>query len=264
MQWGCYANHRHTLPRRGDSALIRYNEMATSLLFKVEDVFDVPRRGCFIVPAIPEGLDFRMRANDQIELHTPDGQVLETHIASIELLKVQDGPSRMVIMLPREIAKRDVPAGTEVWIDPMNALISKTVAILREFHDLSDDEIYRKTVAAGIEPKHAARLVELLPMAYCRLILAGSGTRFSDMFQRRQHNGSLTHERALASEPLWKEITSFARTEQGRVTGRDLLSIAARSAEFDAANQLLNRGVKPQNIVLSTTVFPWAEEGPTL
>jgi hypothetical protein len=86
------------------------------LLFTVEDKFEISGRGCVIVPAIPEGLDFRIRAKDQIELRTPDGHVFQTHIASVELAKPQDGSScRMVIMLPPDIAKQDVPTGTEVW-----------------------------------------------------------------------------------------------------------------------------------------------------
>jgi hypothetical protein len=66
--------------------------------------------------ADPEGSDFRVRANDQIELRTPEGRVLQTHIASVELGKHQNAPCRMVIMLPSDIAKRDVPTGTEVWL----------------------------------------------------------------------------------------------------------------------------------------------------
>jgi hypothetical protein len=166
----------------------------------------------------------------------------------------------MVIMLPRDITKQDVPTGTEVWFDRMNSIISKTVAIFRELPDASDDEIYHKTIAAGIEPKHAARLVEFLPMAYCRLLLAGTGPRFSDMLQRRRHDGGLSHEQTLAAEPLWTEIMSFARAEQGRgVPGKDLLALAARSAEFDAVNQLLNRGAKPEDITLSTVVLAWPD-----
>ena len=87
------------------------------LLLKVEDVFDICGRGCVMVPAIPEGLDFRVRAKDQIELRTPDQRVFQTHIASIELAKPKDGsPCRMVIMLPRDFVKQDIPIGTEVWI----------------------------------------------------------------------------------------------------------------------------------------------------
>lgn len=83
-------------------------------LFKVEDVFSISGRGCVVVPAIPQGLDFRIRANDPIELRTPDGRVLSTHIASIEIAKTAKG-SRMVVMLPPDFGKEDVPKGTEVW-----------------------------------------------------------------------------------------------------------------------------------------------------
>ena len=86
------------------------------LLIKVEDVFYFSERGCVVVPAVPEGFDF-IRAKDQIELHTPDGRRLQTHIASIELPKPKDGsPCRMAIMLPPDITKQDVPVGTEVWL----------------------------------------------------------------------------------------------------------------------------------------------------
>jgi hypothetical protein len=85
------------------------------LLFKVEDMFDVPGRGCVIVPVIPDGSDVKVRAADLIQLRAPDGRVSDTHIASIELLKPQHGNRRMAIMLPRDLAKRDIPVGTEVW-----------------------------------------------------------------------------------------------------------------------------------------------------
>jgi hypothetical protein len=102
-------------------------------------------------------------------------------------------------------------------------------------------------------------------MASSRLVLAGMGIRFPDCFQRKLVDGSLSPERALASEPLWEKARSFAMAErQMGVTGKDLLAIAARSSEFDAANQLLNQGAKPGDIVLTTTVFQWPEEGPAL
>jgi len=98
-------------------------------------------------------------------------------------------------------------------------------------------------------------------MVYCRLILVGTGTCFSDMFRRRLHDGTLSPKRTLASEPAWKEVVRFAKTEQGRVTGSELIAVAAHGAEFDAVNHLLNRGAKPEDIALTTMVLPWPEEG---
>ena len=85
------------------------------LLFKVEDVFDITGRGCVLAPFVPDGLAFTIRAEDRIQLRTPSGRLFDTHIASIELLKMRDGPCRMAIMLPRDLTKNDVPVGTEIW-----------------------------------------------------------------------------------------------------------------------------------------------------
>jgi len=91
-----------------------------TLLFKVEDVFDISGRGCVLVPVIPNDLDLKIRPKDQIQLRTPDGLVFDSHIASIEFLhgKKPDGSRgcRFAIMLPRDLVKQDVPVGTEVWL----------------------------------------------------------------------------------------------------------------------------------------------------
>lgn len=52
-----------------------------------------------------------------------------------------------------------------------------------------------------------------------------------------------------------------AEIEHG-ISAQDLLSVAARSAEFDAANQLLNKGSKLQNIAFTPLVLNWPEDGP--
>lgn len=55
----------------------------------------------------------------------------------------------------------------------------------------------------------------------------------------------------------------FANEEVARgVSAEDLLAIASRSAEFDAANQLLNKGSKLQNLVFTPVVLQWGEDGP--
>jgi hypothetical protein len=43
-----------------------------TLLFKVEDVFEIVGRGCVIVP-VPIGADFKIQARDQIQLRTAGG-----------------------------------------------------------------------------------------------------------------------------------------------------------------------------------------------
>jgi hypothetical protein len=114
-------------------------------------------------------------------------------------------------------------------------VISRAVNIFRELPESSDLRNLPQSSRAGVKPKHAARLVEFLPVAYCRLIFAGTGTRFADMFRRRLHDDALSPERTLASD-AWTEVMRFAKTEQGQVTGSELVAVAAHSAEFDVLN----------------------------
>jgi len=87
-----------------------------TFLFKIEEVFEVPTRGCVIVPVIEEGADFRIRARDAIQLRTPEGRTLDTHIGSVEFLKQAVGACRIGILLPSDVRKQDVPKGSEVWL----------------------------------------------------------------------------------------------------------------------------------------------------
>ena len=147
----------------------------------------------------------------------------------------------------------------------MNPVIAEAVTIFREFPNASDVEVLRRLVATGCERVMAARLVEFVPMAYCRLLLADSGVRFSGCFQRKLADGKLSAEQRLAANPLWAEAVSFAESEKkAGITGKALLVLAARSAEFDAANQLANQGSKLEDIVLMPTVFQWPEAGPEI
>lgn len=138
----------------------------------------------------------------------------------------------------------------------MNPAIGQAVAIFREFPNASNEEILSKLLAAGTDRPTASRLVEFLPMAYCRVVLSESGINFSDRFQRRLADGRLSPQQRLDSEPLWSETLSFAWSEKrSAVSGKSLLAIAAHGAEFDAVNQLANQGSKLNDITLVPSVF---------
>jgi len=87
-----------------------------TFLFKIEECFEIHGRGCVIVPVIAEQADFKIRPQDAIQLRTPDGRTLNTHIGSVELLKPQVGSCGMAILLPTDIQKQDVPKGSDVWL----------------------------------------------------------------------------------------------------------------------------------------------------
>jgi hypothetical protein len=144
----------------------------------------------------------------------------------------------------------------------MSEDIAKAVSVFRTSPNLPDEEVYITLVHDGVERHRAARLVEFLPIVYCRLILRNSGARFSNTFQRKLPGG-ICEELPLSSEPVWNEAVEFASAEVERgVSSKDLLAVAGRSAEFDIANQLLNKGSKLVNIVFTSPVFDWSERGP--
>jgi hypothetical protein len=91
--------------------------LGVTFLSKVEHAFVVTGRGLFIMPAVPQG-NFRLSERCPIQLRTPDGQVLDTHVAAVEFLY---GPEevpqrRLTLMMPNDIAAQDVPNGTEIWL----------------------------------------------------------------------------------------------------------------------------------------------------
>jgi hypothetical protein len=144
----------------------------------------------------------------------------------------------------------------------VNEDLSRAVAIFRSSPNSKDDEVYRRLVADGVEHHLAAHLIEFLPIAYCRLILAGSGARFSNTFRRKLPDGTYGTY-LLSSEPVWDAAVTFAHSEADRnVPGRDLLAVAARSAEFHAANQLLQKGSKLENLSFTPPILIWPESGP--
>jgi hypothetical protein len=91
------------------------------LILKVEDVFDVAGRGLSLAPAIPTNLGFEIRPKDRIQLRTPSGRILDTHIASFSFGKpIGGGRTIVAIELPPDIPRDDVPIGTEVSFLPSN------------------------------------------------------------------------------------------------------------------------------------------------
>jgi len=122
-----------------------------------------------------------------------------------------------------------------------------------------DAAIISRLVDLGIDDSYAAQLAIFVPVAYCRLLLKETGVRFSNSFCRVLPDGSISSEQPLASEPIWNGALDFARREIARgMQAGDLLSIAGRSPEFEAANNLLQRGAHLEDIALTSLVVKTA------
>ncbi len=62
----------------------------------------------------------------------------------------------------------------------------------------------------------------------------------------------MSPEQPLSAEPIWNQVVAFALAQaKSGVSGKDLLAVAIRSPEFSAANQLLNKGSKLEDIVFT-------------
>lgn len=143
--------------------------------------------------------------------------------------------------------------------------ISTAIRVLRESPDSSDEEIFSALVRAGVGRNYAARLVEFIPMVYCRLLLSNSRARFSDKFRRRIRESELSSEHLLASEAVWIEVSDFAKAEASRGFKKEKwFALAARSAEFDTINRMLNQGADLANVILTPVLLNWPEEGPSV
>jgi hypothetical protein len=141
---------------------------------------------------------------------------------------------------------------------------NETATALTAFKDFSNDsdaQIHSRLVAGGMDRRTAARLIEFIPAACCRLLLSKSGVHFSEKFRRVDGDARFTVQ-SLNTEPVWREVWSYVSEIGAMQTPTTILEIAARSAEFNAVNQLLNNGSTPQNIRLGPTTFAWPDCGP--
>ena len=93
--------------------------MRSTLLFVVEDAFQITGRGCVLVPgpsAEPGGP--ALRVGDRIRLIKPDGQEIDTQVRGVEMIHRRPPPKVITapILLPKEITKDQVPVGTRVLL----------------------------------------------------------------------------------------------------------------------------------------------------
>ncbi|MDQ8209761.1 hypothetical protein QEH52_19740, partial [Coraliomargarita sp. SDUM461003] len=79
-------------------------------------MFEISRRGLVLVPGIKEGKP-NVVVGEEITLYRPDGSVLETQIAGIEMINYHTIPREIAvpILLPKEIKKEEIPEGTLVY-----------------------------------------------------------------------------------------------------------------------------------------------------
>lgn len=137
--------------------------------------------------------------------------------------------------------------------------LKRAMQLLQSHEQLDDANLAATFVERGFDLEEGRRLIEFLPLAFGRVLLARIGTTVQPTCMRTTKSG-IAVERRLDKNALWREISDFVDEQvTGGLSDNDLLRLAGRSAEFDAVNQLLNQGSDARTIVLSPPAFSWID-----
>ena len=90
-------------------------EFCVTFVSKIEEMFRITGRGFVIVPAALEP-GVRLKAKDAIQLRTPDGRLLDTHVVAVEFLCGPKVRHNLALLLPSDIKEQGIPLGTEIWL----------------------------------------------------------------------------------------------------------------------------------------------------
>ena len=88
-------------------------------LFKICDTFQITNGGLVVATDLKEedakAKGIRLKVGDTLELRRPDGSRVMSGIAGIGMLNPSVPNRPLDFLLSAEIAKEDVPVGTEAW-----------------------------------------------------------------------------------------------------------------------------------------------------
>jgi hypothetical protein len=134
---------------------------------------------------------------------------------------------------------------------------SRAVAVMHRMHDRPDEEIVDALVSLGAEKRHAIALVDFLPIAFGRPVLAKLGVRVSETGEI--HEGEATRTLRLLDDPVFADAAALANAayEHGTMPADVFRALALRGAELGAVNQALSKGSKAEDLLLSPPMFRW-------
>jgi hypothetical protein len=134
--------------------------------------------------------------------------------------------------------------------------VAQAVAVFQA-HPAADDETIDAALRArGIDERLVVRLIQFLPSAFCRVLLAPQGVRFRGQYVVMGPRGKDLGTYELADEPVFVEATIAARRELETEHGRQTFpAIAWRSSECKAVYSLVEQGEPLEAIICAALIL---------
>ncbi|HVV81501.1 MAG TPA: DUF6348 family protein, partial [Kofleriaceae bacterium] len=118
--------------------------------------------------------------------------------------------------------------------------VGRAIADLATGGGRSDGELRAAMEARGVDPRDAALLVALVPLAFGRVLVEGSGAELSPVARLVDAAGHPRGELVLADDPIFDEATWLAG--RGTLDREQFLAVAGRSPELRALDDLADAG----------------------
>jgi hypothetical protein len=128
---------------------------------------------------------------------------------------------------------------------------------MHRMHDRPDEEIVDALAALGAPLRHAFALVDFLPIAFGRPVLAKLGVRASETGEI--HEGEAARTIRLLDDPVFADAAALANDAyaHGTMPPDVFRALVLRGAEIDAVNKALSAGSQAADLVLSPPMFRW-------
>lgn len=130
--------------------------------------------------------------------------------------------------------------------------IIKGVETFRDNLRADEQVLIQNLISQGIDEKTAGDLVDFIPIAFTRVGLDHLNIDFQDYVQYVDKIGRVKEKRKLIDIPIYAEAVRFAKEDAGLfVDNEEFLTIESYSAEFKVINDMLNKGSRIEDLVIS-------------
>jgi hypothetical protein len=142
---------------------------------------------------------------------------------------------------------------------PVDEAVSIAVDVFLAHPRADQDETLTALADRGLAPREAWRLYQFVPIAFCHVVLRGSGVGFEPAYLSVHPDTGVRERRLLSDEPIY---TAAVRLAEERVAAgaAELLPVLGRSAEYAVINHLLHQGSQLRHIrLVEPALFEFAE-----